>query len=154
MVAPFYCYMGQVASRFGTSGSLEEWKWHYNIAIDANTHLRPLHRYILEIYKCVKHWYAVSSAYVAPLYCYTRKVGPCFCPSESLEEWKRRHNVTIKVNTNRRPLHTSIWDIYTKCFKHWYAVSSAYCCTLILLHGQSWPQIWYVRVAWGVIMTS
>ena len=51
MVAPFYSYTGQVASRFGDSGLLEEWKWCHNAMVEADIHLRPLHTYILDIYK-------------------------------------------------------------------------------------------------------
>jgi hypothetical protein len=47
MVAPLYCFIGQVGLRFGTSGSLEEWKWYHNVKVEANTHLRTLHTSIL-----------------------------------------------------------------------------------------------------------
>ncbi len=68
----------------------------------------------------------------AASYCYTSKVGPRFGMSGPFEEWKWRHNITIEADIHLRPLHTSILDIYIKCFKHWYAVSRAYGCTLML----------------------
>ncbi len=43
-------------------------------------------------------------------------------------------------------LFTHPYSTYIKCFKHWYVVSRAYSFTLLLLHGPSSPQIWYVRV--------
>ncbi len=51
MVAPLYRYTGQVAPRFGDSGSLEEWKWCHNVMVKADSHLRPLHPSILDIDK-------------------------------------------------------------------------------------------------------
>jgi hypothetical protein len=77
MVAPLYRYAGQVAPRFGDSGSLEEWKQCHNIMFEADIHLRPLHASILDIYKvfetlvsCLKgiwlHPYTVASAKVPP----------------------------------------------------------------------------------------
>ncbi len=49
---------------------------------------------------------------VAPLYHYTGQVAPSFGNSGSLEEWKLCHNVTVQADIHRRPLHTSILDIY------------------------------------------
>ena len=49
--APLYRYTGQVGPRFGDSGSLEEWKWCHNVMFWADIYLRPLHTYILCIYK-------------------------------------------------------------------------------------------------------
>ncbi len=51
MVAHLYRYTGQVAPRFGDSGSLEEWKRCHNVMVEADIHLRPLHTSILDIYK-------------------------------------------------------------------------------------------------------
>ncbi len=77
MVAPLYHYTGQVAPRFGDSGSLEEWKWCHNIMVKADIHLRPLHTTILDIYKvfetlvcCLKgiwlHPYTITLAKLPP----------------------------------------------------------------------------------------
>ena len=41
-----------------------------------------------------------------------------------------------------------------KCLSHWYAVSRAYGCPLVPLHRPSWPQIWGLRVTWGVKMMT
>jgi hypothetical protein len=52
MVAPLYHYTSQVFLSFGNlSGSLEEWKNCHNVMIEADIHLRPLHTFILVIYK-------------------------------------------------------------------------------------------------------
>ncbi len=51
MVAPLYRYTGQVAPRFGKSGSLEEWKWCHNVIVEAGIHLRLLYASIVDIYK-------------------------------------------------------------------------------------------------------
>ncbi len=77
MAAPLYHYTGQVAPRFGDSGSLEEWKWCHNVMVEADIHLRPLHTSILDIYKvfeplvcCLKgkwlHPYTVTLAKSPP----------------------------------------------------------------------------------------
>ncbi len=50
MVAPVYCYTGQVDPRFGKSGSLVEWKWCHNVLVEADIHLRLLHTSIVDIY--------------------------------------------------------------------------------------------------------
>ncbi len=51
MAAPWYRYTGQVAPRFGDSGSLEEWNWCNNIMVEANIHLSSLHTSILDTCK-------------------------------------------------------------------------------------------------------
>ncbi len=77
MVAPLYHYTGPVASRFGDSGSLEEWKWCHNLMVEADIHLRPLNTSILDIYKvfetlvcCLKgiwlHPYTITLAKLPP----------------------------------------------------------------------------------------
>jgi hypothetical protein len=43
IVAPLYHYTGQVAPRFGDSGSLEEWKYSHNVMVEADILLKPLH---------------------------------------------------------------------------------------------------------------
>ena len=77
MVAPLYHYTGQVAPRFGDSGSLEEWKCCHNLMVEADIHLRLLHTSILDIYKafeslvcCLKgiwlHPYIITLAKLPP----------------------------------------------------------------------------------------
>ncbi len=44
-----YRYTGQVASRFGDSGSCEEYKWCRNVIVEADIHLGPLNTSILDI---------------------------------------------------------------------------------------------------------
>jgi hypothetical protein len=77
MVAPLYRYTGQVAPRFGDSGSLEEQKWCHNVMFEADIHLRPLHTSILDVYKvseplvcCLKdiwvHPYTLTPAKLPP----------------------------------------------------------------------------------------
>ena len=105
-----------------------------------------IHPYWINI-MCFNYWYAVSSAYGCTL---VLLYGPS-CP----QIWYAR--VTWGVNTSQLRLISIsdlfihlYWTSYIKCFKHWYTLSSAYGCTPILLHGPSCPQIWYVRVTWGV----
>ncbi len=73
MGAPLFRYTGQVAPRFGDSGSLEDWKWCHIVMVEADIHFRPLHTSILDIYKvfeplvcCLKgiwvHAYSVTLA--------------------------------------------------------------------------------------------
>ncbi len=54
------------------------------------------------------------------------------------------------ISTSEHFIHPYL--TYTKCLSYWYAVSRAYCSTLIPLHWPSWPQIWEVRVSCGVKM--
>ncbi len=58
-----YRYTGQVGPRFGKSGSPEEWKWCHKVMFEADIHLRLIHASIVDIYKVLSHWYAVSRAY-------------------------------------------------------------------------------------------
>ena len=114
MGAPLYHYTGQVGPRFWNS---RQGLWSESDIITSqlmpiptsDLFIHPCKTYIM----CFKHWYAISRAYGSPLYCYTGQVGPRFDMSGSLEEWKwHNNNITIKVNTHLRPLHTSILDIY------------------------------------------
>ncbi len=59
-----YHYTSQVGPRFGMSGSLVEWKWCYNVMVEADIHLRPLHTSLLDIYKVFE-----------PLACYLKGIG-------------------------------------------------------------------------------
>jgi hypothetical protein len=101
MGAPLYPYTGQVAPRFGKSGSLEEWKWCHNIMFEADIHLRLLHTSILDIYKvfeplvcCLKgiwlHPYTITPAKLPP------------------DLGSQCHNVMFEADIYLRPLHTSI----------------------------------------------
>jgi hypothetical protein len=89
----------------------------------------------------------------ASLYRYTGQVGPRCEDSGSLVEWKWCHYVMVEADIPLRPLHTSPLCI-CKVFDHCYAVSRTCGCILIPLHQPSWPQIWEVRVTWGVKMMS
>jgi hypothetical protein len=145
MVAPLYCYTGKVGPRFGMSESLEEWKWSHNVTTEANTYLRPLHTSILDIYsvlstlvhclKCIGlHPYTVTWAKLAP--------------DLVFQDHLRSDNDVIMPQLrliSTSDLFIDTYYIYIKCVKHWHAVSSAYGCAPILLHGQSWHQFYYVR---------
>ncbi len=113
MVSPLYRYTGQVAPRFGDSGSLEEWKRFHNVMFKADIHLRLLHTSTLDIYKVFETlvcW--LKCICIAPLYHYTGQVAPRFGDSGSLEEWKWCNNLMVEAHIHLRPLHTSILDIY------------------------------------------
>jgi hypothetical protein len=111
--APLYRYTGQVAPRFGNSRSLVNCK---NGAITSRLRLiftsdcfpHPHRTYT----KCLSYWYAVSIAYVGPLYRYTGQVGPRFGKSGPLVRWKWCHNVMVEADIHLRPLPSSIVDIY------------------------------------------
>ncbi len=107
MVAPSYLYTGQVAPRFGDSGSLVEWKCCHNIMVEADIHLRPLHTSVFWVIGMLSQGHMV-----APLYHYTCQVAPRFGDSDLFEEWKWCHNVMIEADIHLRPLHTSILGIY------------------------------------------
>ncbi len=80
----------------------------------------------------------------APLYPYIVHVALRFGDSGSLEEWKQCHNIMFEADiTSDCFIHPQ--QTYIKCLSHWYAVSRAYGCTLILLHRPSCPQIWEVN---------
>jgi hypothetical protein len=77
MGAPLDCYTGQVAPRFGDSGSLEEWKFCHNVMLEADIHFGHLPTSKLDIYKvfkplvcCLKgiwlHPYTVTLAKLPP----------------------------------------------------------------------------------------
>jgi hypothetical protein len=101
MVAPLYHYTGQVAPRFGKSGSLEEWKCCHNVIVEADIHLRLLYTSIVDIYKgfeplvcCLKgiwlHSYTVTLAKLPP------------------DLGSQCHNVMFEADIYLRLLHTSI----------------------------------------------
>ncbi len=52
MGAPLYRYTGQVGTRFGDSGSLEDWKWCHDVMLEADIYHRPLHASIVDISPC------------------------------------------------------------------------------------------------------
>ena len=77
MGAPLHRYIRQFGPRFGDPGSLVEWKNCNIIMVEADIHLRPLHTFILDIYKgfellicCLKgmwvHPSTVTAAKLAP----------------------------------------------------------------------------------------
>ena len=82
----------------------------------------------------------------ATLYRYPGQVGPRFGKSGSLEE-----NENDAITSQLRLISTSVcfkhpYQTYTKCLRHWYAVSREYGCTLIPLHRPSWHQILIFQV--------
>ncbi len=150
MVAPLYHYTGQVGPRFGKSGSLVRWKWCHNIMVEADIHLRLLHTSMVDIYKvfetlvcCLKevwvHPYTVTLAKLAPD---LRNQGHLRIENDATRSWLRLISIS---DCFKHQYYT-----YTKCLSHWYAVSRAYGCTLILLHWPSRPQIWGFRFTWGM----
>ena len=113
MVAPLYRCTNQVGPRFGNLGLLVEWKQCHYVMFEADIHLRPPHTSMLDIYKCLSYWYAVSRAYgctLIPLH--TGHVGPRLGDSGSLVEWQWCDYVVFQANIHLRLLHTSIFDIY------------------------------------------
>ncbi len=83
---------------------------------------------------------------VAPLYPYTSKVAPRFGDSGSLEEWKWCYNIMFEADIHLRHHFIHPYYTYTKCLRHWYAVSREYGCTLTPLHQPSCPKIWGFQV--------
>ena len=79
-----YCDTGQVGPRSGNSGSLVEWKWHHNIMVEADIHLRPLQISILDIYKVFEPLVCCLKAIWVHPYRDTGQVGPRFGKSGSL----------------------------------------------------------------------
>ncbi len=140
--APLYRYTSQVSPRFGDSGSLEEWDWFHNIMFEADIHLRLLHTFILVICKvfeplvcCLKgiwlHPYIVTLAKFPPdlgIQVHLRS------RNDATTSWLRL------ISTSDHFIH--LYLTYTKCLRHWYAVSRAYGCTLIPLH---WPSLVHLR---------
>ncbi len=152
MVAPLYRYTGQGGPRFRKSGSLVEWKWCHNFMVEADIQLWLLHTSKVDIYKlfkqlicCLKgvwvHPYTVTLAKLAPD---LGSQGLLMSENDATTSWLR---LISTLDCFIPPYWT-----YTKCLRHWYAVSRAYGCTLILLHWPSFPQIWGFRFTWGVEM--
>ena len=96
------------------------WGWYPPQTITSNIH-------IVYTKKCLRHWYAVSRAYVCILI-------PSHRPSWS-QIWEVGVTcvVMFKVDT-------------TMCLRHWHVVSRVYGGTLIPFHWQNWSQIWEFRV--------
>ena len=153
MGAPLYLYTGQVAPRFGNSRSLVNCiKWCHYVMVEADIHLRLLPASSLDINKvfeplacCLKGiWvlpYSVTPAKLTPdLGCQ----GHLWSENDAITSWLRL------ISTSDCFIHPQ--QTYIKCLSHWYVVSREYGCTLIPLHWPSWPQIWEVRVTWGVKM--
>jgi len=98
-------------------------------------HLRPLQTSILDIYKvfeplvcCLKgiwvHLYTVKPAKFAPDLAF---LGHLWSRNDVITSW-----LTLRSSTSNCFPHQHV--IYTMCLSHWYAVSMAFGCTLILLH--------------------
>ncbi len=112
MVAPLYRYTSQVGPRFGDSGSLVEWKRCLNVMVEADIHFRPLHTSILDIHKCLSHWYAVSRAYGCILIPLHWPGWPKIWGLRVTCKVKKSHNVMVEADIYLRLLHTSILDIF------------------------------------------
>jgi hypothetical protein len=110
--ASLYCYTCQVGTRFGDSGSLEEWKWCHNVMFEADTYHRLLHASIVDIQRFLVIGMQSQGHVGAPLYCYTGQVVPRFGDSGSLVEWKWCHYGMVEADIHLRPLHSSILDMY------------------------------------------
>ena len=140
---------------FGNSGHL----WSENDVIrscfEAEIHIRPLQTSIVNIYKvfeplvcCLKaicvHLYTMPPARFAP------DLGIQVClwiVNDVITSWLRLRSTSYHFP---HPHAT-----YTTCLSHWYAVSMAFGCTLILLHHRpSWPQFLGIQVTCGVKMMS
>ncbi len=120
--------------------------------VEADINFRPLHTSILDIYKvfeplvcCLKgiwlHPYTITQAKLPPdsgIQVHLRS------GNDATTSWLRL------ISTSDCFIYP-YWT-YTKCLRHWYAVSRAYGCTLIPLHWPSWPWIWGFRFTWGVEM--
>ena len=150
--ATLYPYPGQVGPIFGKSGSLEEWEWCHNVIVETDFHLSLLQTSILDIYKVFAPLVCcLKGVWVHPYTVTPTKLALDLGILGSLEEWQWCHNVMFGADIYLKPLHTSIVD-NTTCFSHWYAVSRACGCILILLHRPSWPQILGFRITCGVKM--
>ncbi len=80
------------------------------------------------------------------------KLPPRFGKSCSLEEWKSCHNVIVETDIHRRPIHTSILDIWKVCELLVCCFKGVWVCALMPLHRPSCPQIWGFKFTWGVEM--
>ncbi len=141
MVAPLYRYTGQVGPRFGKSGSLVEWKRCHNIIVEADIQLRLLHTSIVDIYKvfkllvcCLKEvWVHPYTVTLAKLALDLGSQDHLWSENDATTSWLRL------ISTSDCFIHP-YWT-YTKCLRHWHAVSRAYGCTLIVTLAKLPPDL-------------
>ena len=152
MVASLYHYTGQVSPQFGDSGSLEEWKWCHNVIVDADIHLRPLHTFILDIYKVIMTLVCCLKGIWFHSYTFTlAKLPPDLGIQVHLRSGNDATTSWLRLrSTSDHFIHS--YKTCTKCLRHWYDFSRTYGFTLIPLHWPSCPQIWGFRFTWGVEM--
>ncbi len=111
MGAALFRYTGQVAPKFGDSGSLEEWKWCHKVMVEADIHFRPLHKSIVDICKvfetlvcCLKgiwmHPYSIALAGWPQI----RGLRG------SLEEWKWCDNVMVEADIHAHLITIVSWE--------------------------------------------
>ncbi len=118
---------------FRNSGSLVKWRCHH-VMVKADTHLRPLHTSILDIYKVLEPLTLVSchkGIWVHPYTVTPAKFAPNLGESGSFEEWHWCHRVMIEA------------DIHL--------LSQGHIMGAPLYHytGQVTPRFGGVRIAWG-----
>ncbi len=141
MVAPLYHYTSQVFLSFGNlSGSLEEWKNCHNFMIEAYIHLRPLHTFILVIYKVFETLVCcLNGIWLHPYTITLAKLPPDLGMQVHL---RSRNDATTSwlrlISISNHFIHS--YQTCMKCLRHFYAVSKAYGCTLIPLHEPSFPE--------------
>jgi hypothetical protein len=100
-------------------GVLGHWSQTYclYIMVEADSHLKLLPTFILDIQSVWAHWYAVHRHMVAALHSYTHPTCLRFWGSGSLVESKWCHYVMFETDSHLKLLPTSILDIY-KVFGH------------------------------------
>ncbi len=120
IVAPVYCYTGQVGPRFGKSGSLVEGKWCFNVLFEADIHLRLPYTSILDKYKVFELLvYGLKRIWLHP-YRDTGQVGPGSGKPGSLVEWNWYHNLMVEADnctpliaivSHECPCSSSKWEV-------------------------------------------
>ena len=142
MLAPLYHYTSQVFPSFGNlSGSLEECKNCHNVMVEADIHLRPLQTSILVIYKVFET--LVCCLNCIWLHSYTITLAK-FSQVLGIQVHLRSGKTAIRswlrlTSTSNHFIHP--YQSYTKCLRHWYAVSMAYVCTLIITLAKLPPDL-------------
>ena len=119
------------------------------VLFEADIHLRPLHTFILDIYKALEPLVCCLKCVTVHPYRYTGQVGPKFGNSGShlwsgndvIMSWLRM------ISTSDHIIHPYL--ICAQCLNHWYAVSRAYGCILMPLHQGSWPQLGIQVYMWS-----
>ncbi len=124
MGASLHHSTGQVCPRFGSSGSLVQWKWCHFVMVEAVILFKLIPTSILDIYKVVESMVCCLKGiwvylYTNPLARLAPNLWLLGCGL--LVEWKRCHYVMVEATIHLTPLSTSILNIF-KVFK------SVVCC--------------------------